>query len=79
MIKTLLFCLLMTTCVFTCAAQDTVYTKHVKVAVPVYAYNGRLERLFFKNVKVKSGYIIKYSDSTALINNRRLKSKYFKR
>jgi len=53
---------------------DTIFTKKVKPAtVEMNRKTGKVQRIWFKTVKVKSGFIPRINDSLWLVNGRALK------
>lgn len=59
----------------TACAQDTIFVKTFKVPynILVSKKTGLIEKVWWRKVKVQSGYIIKYADSTYAINGKMLK------
>lgn len=67
----LITCLLLIIAYLSSSAQDTMYMKKAKVPYNALVNKfGMVERVWYKKVKVKSGYIIRKTNGDYVINDR---------
>lgn len=55
-------------------AQDTIHTNKVRVCNVVYTKSGKVYKKFFKNVKVKTGYIVNKGNGVYEINGKMMRT-----
>lgn len=54
-------------------SQDTIRINKVRICNVVYTKSGKVYKKFFKNVKVKAGYIVNMGDGVYEINGKEMK------
>ena len=73
-ISLLVFCAIMIFIVWKATAQDTLYMKTKRVPYDVLVNKaGAITKVWYRKVKVDSGYIIAYADGSYRINGRLMK------
>jgi len=68
-----LLCALAIFIAFKSAAQDTIRVKKVPVVNVLVDRWGNIKKMWYRNIKVKSGYIIKQDNGFYLVNNHEMK------
>ena len=57
-------------------SQDTIYVNKVRICNVVYTKSGKVYKKFFKNVKVKAGYIVNLGGGLYKINGKEMKGEF---
>ena len=57
-------------------SQDTIRINKVRVCNVVYTKSGKVYKKFFKNVKVKAGYIVNLGGGLYKINGKEMKGEF---
>ena len=58
-------------------SQDTIYVNKVRICNVVYTKSGHVYKKFFKNIKVKTGYIVNMGNGVYEINGKLMKADTF--
>lgn len=57
-------------------SQDTIYVNKVRICNVVYTKSGHVYKKFFKNIKVKTGYIVNRGNGIYEINGKEMKAEF---
>lgn len=57
-------------------SQDTIYVNKVKICNVVYTKSGHVYKKFFKNIKVRTGYIVNLGNGIYNINGKLMKGEF---
>lgn len=57
-------------------SQDTIYVNKVKICNTLMNRQGHITKKFFRNIKVKTGYIVNLSNGIYEINGKEMKAEF---